>query len=48
MPEHERCIRRDAPELAIAWPLQGDPVFSGKDAAGLSFLKTVLPEFRLG
>ncbi len=34
-PEHERCIRWDDPELAIAWPTGGAaPVVSAKDAAG--------------
>ena len=39
-PEHERCIRWDDPDLAIAWPIaKGDrPVLSQKDAAGV-FLK---------
>jgi dTDP-4-dehydrorhamnose 3,5-epimerase len=47
-PEHERCIRWDDPQLAIEWPLQGQPVLSGKDAAGASFAEAVLPEFRPG
>jgi dTDP-4-dehydrorhamnose 3,5-epimerase len=33
-PEHERSIAWNDPELAIAWPLAGTPVLSGKDAAG--------------
>jgi dTDP-4-dehydrorhamnose 3,5-epimerase len=37
-PEHERCIRWNDPDLAIAWPAAGlPPVVSGKDAAGSSF-----------
>ena len=37
-PQHERCIRWDDPELAIAWPLAGRaPVLSDKDLAGLSW-----------
>ena len=34
-PEHDRCIRWDDPEIGIRWPLQGNPVLSAKDAAGL-------------
>lgn len=38
-PEHERCVRWDDAELAIAWPLvEGvPPLVSPKDAAGASF-----------
>ena len=37
-PEHERCIRWDDRDLAIAWPsVGGAPTVSAKDAAGRSF-----------
>ncbi len=37
-PEHERCIRWDDPDLAVAWPLAGvTPAVSAKDAAGTAF-----------
>jgi dTDP-4-dehydrorhamnose 3,5-epimerase len=37
-PEHERCIRWDDPDLAIAWPeVGGPPRVSAKDAAGKLF-----------
>jgi len=35
-PQHERSILWNDPQLAIAWPLQGAPVLSAKDAAGLA------------
>jgi len=31
--EHERSLRWDDPALGIAWPLQGAPLLSAKDAA---------------
>ena len=34
-PADERTILWNDPELAISWPVQGDPVVSAKDAAGL-------------
>ena len=34
-PEFERCIAWNDPDLGIPWPLQGDPVVSGRDSRGL-------------
>ncbi|KAF1067118.1 dTDP-4-dehydrorhamnose 3,5-epimerase [Variovorax sp.] len=37
-PAHERCIKWDDADLAIAWPATGGaPQLSGKDQAGASF-----------
>jgi dTDP-4-dehydrorhamnose 3,5-epimerase len=44
-PEHERCIRWDDPDLAIAWPGAGEaPLVSAKDAAGASLRDAVVFE----
>lgn len=37
VPEHERCIRWDDPQLGIQWPLAAPPVLSAKDAQGTAF-----------
>ncbi|MFM8464762.1 MAG: dTDP-4-dehydrorhamnose 3,5-epimerase [Burkholderiaceae bacterium] len=34
-PEHERAVLWNDPALAIAWPLQGQPLLSAKDKAGI-------------
>jgi dTDP-4-dehydrorhamnose 3,5-epimerase len=36
-PQHERSILWDDPDIAIAWPLDGSPILSGKDQAGKLF-----------
>jgi dTDP-4-dehydrorhamnose 3,5-epimerase len=36
-PQHERCVIWNDPNLAIAWPLQGEPTVSAKDQAGVPF-----------
>ena len=36
-PAHERCILWNDPVLDIRWPLEGQPILSAKDAAGLPF-----------
>ena len=36
-PAHERTLRWNDPQLAISWPLTGEPVLAAKDIAGRSF-----------
>ncbi len=33
-PEHERCIVWNDPDMAIAWPIEDQPVLSAKDKVG--------------
>jgi len=33
-PQHERTLLWNDPELAIAWPLAGEPILAAKDKAG--------------
>jgi dTDP-4-dehydrorhamnose 3,5-epimerase len=41
-PEHERCIVWNDPDLAIQWPLAGEPSLSAKDRAGTPFREAEL------
>ena len=36
-PEHERTVLWNDPELAISWPLEGEPMVSDKDQRGARF-----------
>jgi dTDP-4-dehydrorhamnose 3,5-epimerase len=38
-PEHERTVRWDDADIGIAWPLQGAPLLSAKDEAGLPLME---------
>lgn len=43
-PQYERTIIWNDPDLAIAWPLQNQPILSDKDSIGLTFKEAVLIE----
>jgi len=34
-PRHERCVLWSDPDIGIEWPLEGEPVLTAKDRAGL-------------
>jgi dTDP-4-dehydrorhamnose 3,5-epimerase len=36
-PQHERCIAWNDPQLAIDWPMRGEPTLSAKDRQGTAF-----------
>lgn len=36
-PEHERSILWNDPQIGVRWPLEGSPLLSAKDQAGVSF-----------
>ena len=38
-PQHERCLIWSDPEVAIAWPVDGEPLLAAKDRAGLGLQK---------
>ena len=40
--EYERCILWNDPDLAIKWPLQGEPLLSAKDRVGNTLKKSEL------
>ena len=40
--EYERCIRWDDPDIAIDWPLTGEPLLSQKDRQGVSLREAEL------
>ena len=41
-PAHERCVRWDDPQLAIRWPLRGEPLLSPKDIEGAALSEAEL------
>lgn len=43
-PEHERSIAWNDPELAVKWPLDGEPLVSERDSVAASFAEAELFE----
>jgi dTDP-4-dehydrorhamnose 3,5-epimerase len=41
-PESERCIKWNDPQIGIAWPFDGEPLVSAKDARGVSLSQAEL------
>lgn len=42
-PSHERSIAWNDPAIGVAWPLEGQPELSAKDAAGVSLAHCLIP-----
>lgn len=42
MPEHERAVLWNDPDLGVAWPLQGAPILSAKDTKAPRFAEAEL------
>ncbi len=40
-PQHERTLLWNDPELAIEWPLNGEPILSDKDRAGMRLQEAI-------
>jgi dTDP-4-dehydrorhamnose 3,5-epimerase len=38
-PEHERCLIWNDADVAIKWPLDGEPILSERDKLGIPFVK---------
>ena len=45
-PADERAIAWNDPQLAIRWPLAGEPTLSGRDSKALRLADAELPQFR--
>ena len=47
-PEHERCVIWNDPDIAIRWPLAGEPVLAAKDRAGKRFAEAEVFTYAAG